>query len=244
MKTLRTSRACCLDRAGFSVVELSIGMAVLLVLAVGLSQSMNSLRSSTITGSADSQLQTMGEKAMNSIVTDLKRSGFATPGPAAYPYLFDDGDALAPFALHAHPAATHIALAGDADFGVNREIVFVQPLDADDRDPLTVAPTPDGIPDVDGNGDLMWNPVEFSYVVVTGADGINVLERRVNAAVPKIIARNVERVAFDNNATSGFQVPMDAIRVRIWFRKRDGEGALHRYFSEAVVKLRNGDGLL
>jgi hypothetical protein len=35
-------------------------------------------------------------------------------------------------------------------------------------------------------------------------------------------------------------VPLRAIRVRIWLRERDSRGSLHRYFTEAVVKLRNG----
>ena len=244
MKLQMTSQLRGRNRAGFSVVELAIGMVVLLVLVLGLTRSMVSLRSSTLTGSVDSQLQNMAETAMSSIVSDLRRSGFVAPGAAAYPYLFVDGAAQIPYAIHAHAPATHTALPGERDFGPNREIVFLQPLDADDRDPLTAVPTPDEIPDVDGNGDLVWDPVECSYVVVTGPDGINVLERRVNAGTPETIARNVERITFDDNTTSGFQVPLDAIRVRIWFRQRDAEGALHRYFSEAVVKLRNGVGVL
>ncbi len=228
--------------SGFSVVELAIGVAVLLVLGLGLAQSMDSLRSSTITGSVDGQLQIMAEKAIATIVGDLKRSGFVDPDGTPHPYLFVDGAASAPYAIHAHAPAVHTAINGEADFGPNREIAFLEPLDADDRDPLTVVPTPDGIPDIDADGQLVWDPIPRSYVVVTDADGVNVLQRRVNAGTPTIIARNVERIAFDDNATSGFQVPLDAIRVRIWLRDRDSEGALHHYFGEAVVKLRNGVG--
>jgi hypothetical protein len=228
--------------SGFSMVELAIGIAVLFVLALGLAQSMDSLQSSTITGSADAGLQNSAEKAIAAIVADLKRSGFVAPAGAAYPYLFDDGAADVAHAIHAHAPAVHTALAGEPDFGPNREIVFLEPLDADDRDPLTVLPTPDGIPDIDEDGRLVWDAIPQSYVVVTGPDGVNVLERRVNAGSPKVVARNVERIAFDDNATSGFQVPLDAIRVRIWLRDRDSDGALHRYFGEAVVKLRNGVG--
>lgn len=228
--------------SGFSVVELSIGVVVLLLLALGLAQSMDSLRSSTLTGSLDAELETMAEKAMGTIAADLKRSGFVAPTGTAFPYVFVDGAAQAPYAIHAHAPAVHTAVAGEPDFGPNHEIVFLQPLDADDRDPATIAPTPDGVPDVDGEGRLVWDAVEYSYVVVTGAGGVNVLQRRTNAGTPRTIAHSVERIAFDDNSSSGFQVPLDAIRVRIWFRERDSERALHRYFTEAVVKLRNGVG--
>jgi len=129
-------------------------------------------------------------------------------------------------------SAVHTALPGESDFGPNHEIVFLQPLDADAS----------GVPDIDVDGRLVWDSIEYSYVVVTGADGVNVLQRRSNGAAPKTIAKNVERIAFDDNASSGFQIPLDAVRVRIWFRERDSERTLHRYFSEAVVKLRNGVG--
>jgi hypothetical protein len=148
----------------------------------------------------------------------------------SYPYLFQDGNATGAYAASAHAPASHTAASGDADFGPNQEIVFVQPADADG----------DNRPDLDGSGQMVWSEDQYSYVVVTRADGTNVLQRRTNGGANRTIAHHVERIVFDDNASSGFVVPLRAIRVRIWFRDRDGRGSLHRYFTEAVVKLRNG----
>jgi type II secretory pathway pseudopilin PulG len=217
-------------RAGFSVLELSIGMAILLLLIGGLMQSLVSLSRGTDAANVQAELQVQAEQAQTAILHDLKLSGFATSGGNAFPYLFVDGNALGAYAASAHPPATHTAVAGDPDFGVNREIVFLQPADAD----------LDNRPDVDGNSQMVWSGNQFSYVLVTRADGVNVLQRRVDGLNQRTIATHVERVTFDDNGTSGFVVPLSAIRARIWFRKPDERGTIHRFFCEAVVKLRNG----
>jgi hypothetical protein len=146
-----------------------------------------------------------------------------------YPYLFEDGDAQVPFADHAHEPAAKEAEVGDDDFGPNREIVLCRPADADT----------DGVPDVDVDGDLVWSAYEVSYVLVT-EDGVNRLQRRIDAGEPRTVASHVERVTFDDAASSGYEVPLGAVRVRIWFRTADGTGRLHRYFVESTIKLRNG----
>jgi len=81
--------------------------------------------------------------------------------------------------------------------------------------------------------------LQSSYVVVTEG-GVNYLQRRTNGVQPQTIVSNVERVAFDDTTTSGFVVPLDAIRVRVWFRAEDQTGLAHRYFVETTIKLRNG----
>jgi hypothetical protein len=115
------------------------------------------------------------------------------------------------------------------DFGPNREIVFLQPADADGN----------AVPDVGADGNLVWSPNEISYVVVTGADGVNYLQRRVNAGQPLRIASHVERVVFDDQITSGFAIPPRSIRVQIFFREPDEEGSLIRYSTQALTRMRN-----
>jgi len=226
---MRTSRA--KDRrAGFTLLDLLIGVMLLLILVGGLTQSLAGMSRNATYASLDGELQSQAERALRMIIAGLRVSGFATMGGDAYPHLFLDGDAQMAYAANAHAPATHTAGSGDADFGPSREIVFLQPADADQ----------DNRPDIDGNGRLVWSPSQFSYVLVTRADGVNVLQRRIDGLAPREVAQHVERVAFDDNTTSMNQVPLDAIRVRIWFRKLDDQGALHRYFTEAVVKLRNG----
>jgi hypothetical protein len=215
---------------GFTVLELVIGATILLVLVGTLAEALGVLRRGTAYEGVDSDLQTQAERALHTIIANLKPSGLANVAGNPFPYLFDDGNATGAYAASAHAPATHAAKAGDSDFGPTREIVFVQPADADG----------DGRPDLDVGGNLVWGASQLSFVLVTRADGVNVLQRRVDGGSPRDIANHLERVTFDDNASSGFVVPLRAIRVRLWFRKKDERGTLHKYFAEAEVKLRNG----
>jgi prepilin-type N-terminal cleavage/methylation domain-containing protein len=217
------------SKGGFTLLELVVSFAILALLSVALSGALSGMNGLATGSSAGAQIQDAGERAMRLIRKDLQRSGFTTTA-ASYPYLFLDGAANAPFAGHAHAPPTHHAKPGDPDYGPNREIVFLQPQDADQDD----------VPDIDANGELIWDATEFSYVLITGVDGVNYLQRRIDGVAPRTIASNVERVTFDDNTTSGFAVPLDAVRVRLYFRKRDSRGVLHRHLCEAIVKLRNG----
>ncbi|MBK7876035.1 MAG: hypothetical protein IPJ77_09825 [Planctomycetes bacterium] len=227
--------------SGFSLVEMTIGVAVLFVLGAGLTLSMTSLRRLTQASSTDAKLQDEASRALAAITRDLRRSGFVVPdGVHAFPYVFADGDATGDFSEHAHAPASHAAQAGDADFGPTREIVFLLPQDLDDDGDPDTGLLPDGRPDLDASGDLVWSVDEISFVLVTGADGVNVLERRVNAADGRSVARNVERVTFDTSAEDPVLVPFGAVRVRLWLRQLDERGALHRHVVEQTVRLRNG----
>jgi hypothetical protein len=223
------------SRGGFSALEMTIAVMILSLLAGSLSLALQRMRGMTGSSSAQATLQDSAERALKRIALDLSRSGQVTLLGDSFPHLFDDGAATGAFAAHAHPPAAQSAVPGDPDFGPNREIVFVAPQEAD----------PEGtygrdVPDIDANGRLIWAATQFSYVVSTGADGVNRLERRTAAAAPIAIASNVERVVFDDNASSGFVIPLDSVRVRLFFRKVDAQGVLHRHQAEQIIKLRNG----
>jgi hypothetical protein len=244
---------------GLSLVEVTIGTTVLFVLAAALTMSVASMKKLTVHGTVDTELQNMGQRAIADITRDLKHSGFASSGGAPYPYvgLLDGvptGTSAAHFANQAHPAPTHTAKAGDPDFGPNREIVLLAPQFAEMKQlsngtDIPVANAPPGgltvtkiymVPTIDANGNMSWDGVDYSYVVVTHNDGVNYLERRTNAANPVVIAHHVERVEFATNAEDLFNIPLNAVRARVWFRQRDDNGRVHRAFAEAMVALRNG----
>lgn len=256
-------------RSGFSLVELVIVVTVLTVLARVLVTTSDSMSRITSTGTLETVLQGEGEDALRRIIEDLRRSGVQTVNDKEFPYVFDDGAPAAPeFALHEHEAAPLTAIDGEPDFGPRRSLVLVLPsdLDADDRPELDA--DRDGTPELDGNGDglhtddagdvtglwdenantihadtgVVWSHEEVSYVVVVLADGSRVLQRRIDndAVTARVVARHVERVQFDTAESSGWQVPLDAVRVRLFFRATDADGRLFRARNEVTVRLRNG----
>ena len=117
----------------------------------------------------------------------------------------------------------------------NREIVFLQPIDAD-----APGQAGHGVPDTDANGALAWDPVEHSFVVVAVADDANELQYRRDADQPETLAVGVESFVCLDSTASGSLAPPNAIQVELTVRGRDEAGRTLRYTSRAIVRLRNG----
>lgn len=263
--TCRTRRSA---RAGVSLIEVVLAASILTLLARALVESATSMSRVTSSGNTQTVLQEQGEKALRAIIADLSRSGYTTVDGKLFPYVFTDGVADEPgFEQHGHPLPEQEAEEGDPDFGVLREIVLVQPADVDRDGRPDMDGDLDGTPELDGDGDgvrsesgadldgwdpgandidpaagLVWSHQEISYVVVTRPDGINYLERRVDADPDRArrIASDVERVQFDTWESSAWGIPVDSVRVQIFFRRRSEDGTLYRHRAEVVVHLRNG----
>jgi hypothetical protein len=219
-------------RSGFTVLEMTLSAAVLVVMAKFTVDALRGLHDTTTATTVKARMQRSGEEALLSILADLNASGFVAANGKSYPYLdFLDGTTgSVAFQNHDHAAANHQAAQGDPDFGPTREIVFLRPADADG----------DEIPDLDPTtGALTFDATEISYVLVT-SNGRNVLERRLDGAPGVPVAYDVERVTFEDALVSGGNLPADSIRVRIWFRARDEQGVVQQHLSEATVRLRNG----
>jgi len=217
------------SKAGLTLIEMTLGVTLMVIVSGTLVMVMESLESMTSVNETQANLQTMADDALFDMVADLRRSSNLEFGGVAFPYVFDGGEADAAFADHSHAAAGGEAADGDADAGPDREVVFLLPADVDS----------DGRPDVDGNGNLEWDMREVSFTVRTGEDGVNRLERRIDGANPITIGRYVERLVVDTSESSGFVIPLDSVRIRLFFRRLDRDGKLLRYSNEAVVALRN-----
>lgn len=227
-------------RAGFTVIEVAIATLVLLAVSGALVTAMNGLRGTATTTDVNSRLSEAGEKSLLAIVEDLRRSGRSNVG-TAFPYTFEGGDSIFDD-MHDHVPAVENGAAGDPDFGPDREIVLLLPRDEDTLGPPAVVGVPDSVPDLDVDGEMIWGDQEISYVLVTWADGINRLERRVDGAAPgRVMASWVERVRFDDFNTDPLNITnSNSVRVRLWMRQPDERGLVHRWFGEAVVRMRNG----
>ena len=218
-------------RAGFSILDMMLALGIFTILLATFGGTVTSMVRSRQNLETETRLHTAGAEAIRSIVSDLRRSGRVTVNGLDYPFLFTDGESLdVNFAEHDHEPATNTAIVGDWDFGPNREIVFLQPADADF----------DGRPDVDANGELEWSDTEVSYVVVTDENGVNHLQRRENGDNPTNVVSDVSRIVFDDFDSSGFEVPLDSVRVQVFFRATDAFGMLHKQRVQATVRLRNG----
>lgn len=220
---------------GFTLIEMVFSSAVLTILVGSLALALSRLSQVQSSFDAEVRLQAEGTRALEAILEDLYGAAYVDANGVSYPHTFEAGIPGAGFAPHAHAPANKSAVAGEPDFGVDREIVFVLPDDAD----------ADGVPDLDANGDIVWSAEELSYVLVTRPDGINALERRTDAGAPRAVARFVERVAFDTGPntiglpSTNALLPFNTVQVRIWFRLVDGNGHLHTYAVQASTRLRN-----
>lgn len=224
---------------GFTLVELAVTALLLAVLGGILATCIGDMRQATLTGSIESKLQEAGHHALREILADVHRSGQLVVDSKSYPFLFEDGEAGGAFAIHAHAKAVQHAQDGEPGFGPNREIVLLRPQDLDTRGPPLVEGTPDGIPDLDEDGLLVWDASEVSYVLTTEADGINRLERRIDGVADRVVALNVDRIVFDD-VSSDLTLPLDCVRVRIFFRQQDSQRRIHRYQAQALMRMRNG----
>ncbi|QDU67823.1 PilW family protein [Engelhardtia mirabilis] len=222
-------------RGGFTLLELTIGASLLVILGASILESTSSMKRMALTSSTESMLQEQARRALHTIVRDLRTSGFVQLGALDYPHFFDgtpDANYGAP--EHAHEQPTKVAEAGDLDFGPNREILFLLPADIDAN----------GTPDVNpADGSLMWDTDDLvSYTVVTGLDGRNTLLRRETDGGSRVIARDVERFNVEDWTINPI-LPPNAVRVQIYFRARDDDGREYRYRTESWVSLRNGTSL-
>jgi len=264
MKTLRSTYS---SRAGVSLIEVVLATSLLALLAKTLVESANSMSLLTSRGSIRALLQVEGQNAVKAVISDLGSSAIRIVNGKSYPYTFDDAEAAFPYAAHTHTLPTMESVIGDADFGTLREIVFVSTADLDNDGRPDMDTDLNGVPELDGDGDgtrsenfadlegiwvsadntvdsvsgVVWPHTEWSYVLTTRADGVNCLQRRMNAdpSTDETIATHVERIQVDTADTCQWTIPLNSVRLQIFFRRLDERGVLFRYTTQVVVALKN-----
>lgn len=223
-------------RSGFTVLEMAIGSMVLLLFAGTIIETLDSMKVGALNSRVEDRAQHNARRALDAIVEDLAYSGLITSAGREYPLHFDDGvldGDYDPFGLIAHPPADEHSNNGRADFGPNREIVMLHPADAND----------DGVPDIVDivDGQLAWDVDQpISYTLETDPSGTNVLVRRQGDSPERVVARDVERIRFLSSEDTGFQIPLDAVRVELHLMLFDDDGHAYRYRTETTVRMRNG----
>jgi hypothetical protein len=216
-----------------TTLEMSIALGMLLLVASTVAQSMQSMQRLQATSDAIAKVQSQSAEALDSIIEDLKNSGFTTQGGLSYPHLFSAGQVAPGYpAEHDHEPAIKTAPEGDDAAGADREILFLRWLDADNN----------GVPDVNwGTSTLLWDTdTPISYTLVTLPSGENVLQRRVTGEEPRIIARHVERFFCEAFGDVGAGLPGNTVRVGLWLRVPLSDGSFVTENATTTVRLRNG----
>jgi len=192
------------NQAGFGLLELLI--------TVGLFSGLLTLFSMSLQGSAEKQRSSMdqaaaqmnAQKGLSAIREALGQTNFGGGLPAVY----DGNDIGADYPALAHPAAN----AYD-NLPQSRELVFQTLLDADDN----------GWPDVDAAGNMSWSPTLAALIVTPDAQGVNRLYMVDTDGGRNPLARDVGSLVIDDSASSGFQIPLNQLRVRLFMAPGENE---------------------
>lgn len=220
-------------RAGFTVIEASISIAILGVLMLVYLSTVDRSYDSQEQAEAYFRLRARAMHAMSMMREDLSRAGYTEQGGIQYPSLYQADEVVGDdFVVFDH-AISH-ALYDEAENGIpNTDVVFVLPQDADG----------DGWPDVTAAGTPDWGASEIAFLLVPDQFGTNTLRRVTADGAIETIARSVSWVDFDSPTTSAFEVPLGCLRVRLALVEMEGSQVLETYEHVMTVRLRNG-GLL
>ena len=223
---------------GKTLLELMVVIGLLSILSLLAFEAFWMFARMSKRGDVKAELQQKGREALKEIVEELQQSGFLENGDPAnpldnYPYIFTDGNAQVPYSSFAHTPAQHQAESGSSADGPTREIVFRLPKDKNN----------DGIIYDDKTGRIEWGNEDIAYVLVTGNDGVNRLERRVHSAGAqvgyRVIAEDVERVTFDSIYTDS-AIQYNQIVVTLFLMRKTDDGFVTVALATSV-DLRNSD---
>jgi len=223
-------------RAGLSLVEVLVSAMLLVLFSTAVLSAMTSATIAYSTERTFAAMQMDGRRALRAVAAELRMAGNIpndAPGQPQYPYVFEDGKALGTF-NHPNrhdPAAQHVP-SGSGAFGECREICFLIPEDIDGDGLLTDGAT----------GDIEWCDEDIAFVLITGDDGINRLQRWVDGAETDTLAMFVERVTFDTIRTDP-TIAWDEVVITIYMARPARTGVWLQVQESTTVKMRNSDGV-
>ncbi len=217
-------------QAGLTLIEMVATTGLLSFLIIALFCLFSAANHLFRAGNVSADIEEQARLAITQVTSDLKQSGFYNDPASgkAYPYIFAGAAADGLFIEYTHSPAQHEAEEGTPAYGPTKEVVFRLAEDVDG----------DGYKTDSTTGRIEWGPNEISYQLRTGPNGINRLEKRVNNASPKVVARFVERIAFDD-MYSDPTIPYGQIRVVIHMRKKTTDGRIIKAGHATMVKMRN-----
>lgn len=209
-------------RAGFTLAEAVLALTVFSALLGGFLLSVDRASKACDAAEMSHELALDAFDAVRSITRELSRTGYRELDGSPVPVLFEDG----------HPGADHPAFAHEPPGSGEevREILYRLPLDSDG----------DGWPDVDANGEAVWDATWYGLLCLRLSDGTDALVRRADDGTTTVLARDVARLVFETPGETEFAIPPDALRFTLTLRRRGPDGREYEYETQRVVRLRNG----
>lgn len=228
-------------RGGFSLLELMMVMLISAVAAAGMTAVFRASEQLMGVSNVDLELQAEGEKALGTILGELRETGrvqdYVSGDPTSdFPYFFTDGAASGYFAtqLYGHAPATQHVPPGSPAYGPSTEIIF-KVLDDLDGDGKVTNQT---------SGAIEWSAEDFGYMLVTRPNGVNQLMRtNLTDGTETLVAQYVERVIFEDQGIDPTLGP-NHIRVTLHLAKADPArpGWICKRFLVSVINMRNVSG--
>jgi hypothetical protein len=201
-----------------TVVEMMLSVSLMTIISATMLESLVRFQEA---GSAISQKYTLerrsSEVAMR-ITKDLGRSGYAVVDEQHFPMILPSSQGIQFVSVD---GANHQS-------GESNELVFCLPADHDK----------DGWPDVNGSTPA-WSESRISYHLLPSANNLNDLVREEQSGRKEILCRGVARFAMEDPNDTGFEIPLDSMRMTLTLSVNEGDQQFLKTTQE-VIRLRNG----
>lgn len=215
------------SRAGFSLIEVTISLAILGTLMLVYLSTVQRSTSSRDQIRTHHALRSRSMSALNRMSDELSRSGHVTLASEDYPGLYKELEIESEIPAFKHDLPYPLYAGGEAP---DSDIVFVLPVDADD----------DGWPDLESDGTPSFGNEVFAYVLEPDEDGSNRIRRMSSSGASVTIARGVRYVTFETSESSGYEVPLGCVRITLETMEQDGGKTVDTFEQSITVRLRNG----
>jgi hypothetical protein len=212
MKTLKTAH-----ESGFTLIEALISSTLFVVVMGGFVLSMVATQRARKTVEATGVLNCEALEIVETVRGELSRSGYENGFPLTY-----DGNEIG----KTYPLFEHDEPHGQAE---RSDVVYRLPADDDG----------DGWPDVEADGNVLWEDDPRAFALVPNERGTNDFVRLAADGRATTVARNVESVSYSDPSETQFAIPLDCARVDLVLSAA-ADGAPQRVRLSAVVKLANG----
>lgn len=190
-------------RGGFMFLEMTITLSIFAGLLTLFALSLR-------TTEADRELQEhidLAREDAAKALLQIREALTQTQVVSGFPAIFPGNTIGATYPVLAHGAANITP-----PTPMCQELAYLMPADADG----------DGWPDVTAGGSLAWAANPGAITCVGNADGTNRTRIVAEDGTARVISRRIRSVVVEDSASTGFTIPLQALRVTAYY-DRDPE---------------------